>query len=729
LFDFQARVHFFVNLPLVKIDFAIQNPRAAKHPGGLWDLGDPASLFFKELFVQITLRDDGSPAKRELVFYDDPVPMDYQEYPKTAGQTFEVIRDYEADAENNHRFRTHFLAGAPDLAIYQDSSGGDAWQSPVHVNRYNEIPTSFRGYRIFSSQHTVRTGLRTNPTISLVNRRHRISAGIQHFWQNFPKSLSVNRRTVKLGLFPRRFGDLFELQGGEQKTHSLYLNFTAAGDSETRLEWIQSPLVARCKPQCYLQSGALPHFVSAEELSDPLCARMTSVPVHGDDTFFLRREEIDEYGWRNFGELYADHEAIGGKGREFFISHYNNQYDVLLSALKQFLASGDFRWFVLADQLAKHVRDIDIYHTDQDRAEYNHGMFWHTDHYIDARTATHRCFSSRHRSERNMAFYGGGPSLSHNYATGLLFHYYLTGDAASADAVRELGSFVEANVLMERTLSNFLLRNTRKIVSGVKQAGQAKPLVQFNKVYSLNGPGRASGNSLSVLLDAFQLSKDERYLDLSEDLIAACIHPSDDIDARDLLDVENRWMYTIFLQALGKYLDTVDEFAGHAPMTDYARQSLVRYAAWMAENERLYLQQPEKLEYPNETWASQELRKCNVFLFAAKHSPPDRKRQFHDKAGYFYRSALEQLASFPTSRLTRPVAVFLQNCMMYPSFDMEPKVNAMQTPQATLFPLPLAQSGSALGAIYRARRLIRKVLSVSLSRELQFLKWRLPFFS
>ena len=37
-------------------------------------------------------------------------------------------------------------------------------------------------------------------------------------------------------------------------------------------------------------------------------------------------------------------------------------------------------------------------------------------------------------------------------------------------------------------------------------------------------------------------------------LIRRCIHPDDDLEARNLHDTERRWYYTVFLQALGSYL-------------------------------------------------------------------------------------------------------------------------------------------------------------------------------
>src|SRR5207247_1076621 len=109
--------------------------------------------------------------------------------------------------------------------------------------------------------------------------------------------------------------------------------------------------------------------------------------------------------------------------------------------LVHFLRSGDPRWWDLASPLARHVIDIDIYHTKQDRAAYNGGLFWHTDHFKDAATSTHRTYSRLNRKPGDRT-YGGGPSSNHNYATGLLLYYHLTGDPTARDAVTELADWV-----------------------------------------------------------------------------------------------------------------------------------------------------------------------------------------------------------------------------------------------------------------------------------------------
>ena len=140
------------------------------------------------------------------------------------------------------------------------------------------------------------------------------------------------------------------------------------------------------------QSGKL-HLAARSRLLILDCQELIDQVISGPRSFFARRETIDEYGWRHFGDLYADHEAVGHVGDTPLVAHYNNQYDVIYGAIVQYLRGGDWRWFELMADLARHVIDIDIYHTEEDRPSYNGGLFWHTDHYLDAGTATHRTYS------------------------------------------------------------------------------------------------------------------------------------------------------------------------------------------------------------------------------------------------------------------------------------------------------------------------------------------------
>src|SRR5262249_30947404 len=138
------------------------------------------------------------------------------------------------------------------------------------------------------------------------------------------------------------------------------------------------------------------------------------------------------------------------------------------------------------------------------------------------------------------------------------------------------------------------------------------------------------------------------------------IHPADDIAVLNLLDVENRWSYTVFLSVLCRYLDLKAE-AGQLDFAyAYARASLLHYAAWMERHERPYFDQPDKLEYPTETWAAQEMRKGNVLRLAARYAEEPLRGQLLKRGLEFAERAWSDLLRFESRTTTRPLAIMMR---------------------------------------------------------------------
>jgi hypothetical protein len=607
---FVARYCFFAGTGLVRMRLMIHNPNRARHRGGLWDLGDPNSILFKDLSVEFGFSGVGEPQTA---------------WTNEVGQS------------------TQFEPSS--LEIYQDSSGGDNWQSKNHVNRDGRVPCSFRGYRVHTSGRE-EFGLRASPTVALHGDKSCLAAAIPEFWQQFPKAIQVHGRQLRLQLFPGQFGDYYELQGGEQKTHTIWLDFHAKGSiAGATLDWVHQPVRVHAPAQWYATCGAFPFFEPAEEELEERLETILSGAIQGERSLFARREWIDEYGWRNYGEIYADHENTYFKGSPPVISHYNNQYDVVYGALLQYFRTGDARWFDLLDPLARHVIDIDIYHTDQDRAVYNGGLFWHTDHYRDAATCTHRSYS-RANCASTGGGYGGGPGNEHNYTTGLLHYYYVTGDPAAREAVLSLADWV---VNMDDGSKTFF----RLIDDG--PAGWAS----FTDRFTYHGPGRGAGNSINALLDGWLLSSQRSYLEYAEALLRRCVHPEDNVATRDLLNVEERWSYTLFFLVVVRYLALKEEAPELDAMYAYARASLLRYATWMVDHEQPYFDQAEKLEFPTETWAAQELRKANVLRLAARYAQEPLRARLLERGAEFAERAWSDLLRFPSQDSARAIAILL----------------------------------------------------------------------
>ena len=117
-------------------------------------------------------------------------------------------------------------------------------------------------------------------------------------------------------------------------------------------------------------------------------------------------------------------------------------------------------------------------------------------------------------------------------------------------------------------------------------------------------------------------------------------------------------------------------------MYAYARASLLHYARWMAEHEYPYLDKPEILEYPTETWAAQDMRKSEVFKYAAKHSDGEERRRFLERSEFFFRYSVEKLSTMPTRTLARPVVLLLSYGFMHAYFQRgraEPALPGLET--------------------------------------------------
>jgi hypothetical protein len=603
-----SRLSFFAGTGLVRLDVTLWGPHRASHRGGLWDLGDPGSILFQDFTLHLPLR-PGAGLEASWV----------AEVGQEVGRT------------------------TSGFELYQGSSGGDNWNSRNHLNRHGRVPCSFRGYRLRHDEHETQ-GLRASPVVCLQHDRGGITVALPDFWQQFPKAVEVQGAVLSARLFPGQFNDLFEMQGGEQKTHTLWLSFhprTAMPCSW--LQWAHQPAVVTATPQWYAATEALPWFSPTPRFDGPLDDLLHRA-TRGNNHLLARREIIDEYGWRNYGDVYADHEAAHYKGPVPIISHYNNQYDLLYGCLLHFLRTGDRYWEALYSPLARHVIDIDIYHTTEDRAAYNGGQFWHTDHYKDAATATHRAYSQANQGPAG--HYGGGPCNEHNYTTGLLHYFYLTGDPNARAAVISLANWVINMDDGDQCLLGYFQSGPTGMASRTREPGY-------------HGPGRGCGNSINALLDGWLLTGKRNYLDKADELIRRCVHPADDVHGLDLLNAETRWSYTVFLSVLVRYLEIKAEAGELDRMYVYTRRCLLRYAEWMTNHEVPYFDRIEQLEFPTETWAAQEVRKATVLHLAAAYAEGPLLQNMLRRADQLSARAWIDLMRFGHPATTRALAILL----------------------------------------------------------------------
>ena len=617
----QFRLTHWAATGLLHVETRIRNMRRARHAGGLWDLGDPGSFFFRGL---------------EVVVRSDEVPA-------TATTQWK--------AERNHSIRST----SASVFLRQFGSGGPNWRSTNHVTASGQSDILARGYELMTDSHTTH-GARAEPTMLVEGDSSYFAVAVPEFWQQFPSSVAAAMGAAEVGLFPALSAMTYELQGGEQKTQSFWLSAGAGTGNVNDLDWIhdlprllqsgdsisKSNVLPWFCASSGTESAATPHWSAESDTVTDDAASQFAEYLHDatsiDFSLDARRTSIDEYGWRNFGDVPADHEQAHYAGPNTIVSHYNNQFDMLFGGILQLASTGDLKWFDLLDPLARHVMDIDIYHTSEDRAAFNGGLFWHTDHYVDARASTHRTYS-RHNQKPDQS-YGGGPSCEHNYTTGLLHYHFLTGSVEARESVLTLADWV------------IQMDDGRNTIFGLLDNGPTGT-ASATVFEDFHGPGRGAGNSINALLDAWLLTNADRYLNKLEGLIRRCVHPSQDPGDLHLLEAEGHWSYTVFLNSLGRYLLAKRDAEQFDSMYSFGRDVMKTYGRWMAANERRTLDRPEELQYPTEAWAAQDVRKANVLRIAAScEDDAAHAAAMHSKANEINKAAWKDLAAFGNARLT-----------------------------------------------------------------------------
>lgn len=649
------------NAGVLKCSLSILNSNKAEHINGQWDLGDANSFFFKSLgfnFVNLT---SGKCKNIETQ------------------ESFELSEGF---------------------TLIQHSSGGDNWQSTNHLDFQNKIPFNIKGYEINTNQNNI-LGERFTPVLTF-NNAESMSLYVDKFWQNFPSSIKTNDVGTTVSFFPD-LEYLHELQPGEQKTFNFFLDFS---NKQRALEvGILSPLKVTLNPEEITKTRALPMFTSEVE---PKLNDIIMQGIVGSSNFFAKREIADEYGWRNFGDLYADHENTEYKGEGDVVSHYNNQYDPIYGFLKQYLISGEEKWWQLADDLAQHVIDIDIYKTNRDKPEYNNGLFWHTDHYADAATASHRTYSKNQPKGIYMDHAGGGgPGGQHCYTTGLMLHYLLTGSDKSKQTVLNLAAWITNVYEGSNTLFDFALGYKNRHRKDLKNVVTGK--------YPLD---RGTGNYLIALLDAFELTSKQSYLDQAGLIVKNTVYLEDKLEDFDLLNVEESWFYTVFLQAVCRFIYTKKVNNQTDEAEYYANCVLQKFAVWMAEKEQPYLNNPDILEFPNDTWTAQDIRKANVLYFAAKYCSLDKEQehQFITKADEIYEYVVTKLADSEESQFTRVLCILMQNQGVRDFFQGIP--SSLFSQQNGVKHTPQKSSGLV-------KKLLIKISELNVNEELDWLRKRL----
>ncbi len=488
LADYVCRMHFYAGKSAVRVFYTLHNPAAHRHPGNIWDLGSGGSIFMEDFSILLPLASDSWVSR--------------------------IGVDVDSQA-------------IPASKLYQDSSGGVNWDSVNHIDKNYKVPTSFRGYRVYEADQKVSEGHRADGWIHVRSARGGIGIGLREFWQNFPKTLEFDGDRLRIGLWPGEFAGVHEMLGGEQKTHEILFVFHDANISdqtvEQRMKAFHAPMYAMPGSEAIYGTRAFwptaPIDREKFKMLEQTCDTFVYPMGEQKASVITKWDQIDEFGWRHFGDTFADNERSPAKMVEDFpehhfgrqpISHYGNEYDVNYGVMLQGLRRGDPKWMWMADVMSRHYADICVYHTDVDGSDaYSHGPFMHTTHDTAAFRSTHRIYP-RETKIYELQYSSGGPNAGHCYVASLAQHYYLTGDRVSREAFLEV-------------------------------AGWTIHSSWFTKM--MMGDKRGIGNFLMTHVYAYQLTGDDEYYEAAMTMIDQVQEPFEGLGA------------TLFVKAAGRFLD------------------------------------------------------------------------------------------------------------------------------------------------------------------------------
>ena len=296
----------------------MRNTQPASHPNGNWDLGNKGSILLEDVSLEFEFGHKEQPIQKCDGGYGQ---LDASSAVKSFGEEYH---------------------------LFQASSGGENWDSTNHIDRDRRIPMRFKGYQL-TVDGISDEGLRASPQAYTFFDDRMFGIAIRRFWENFPKVVQAKNGMLRLGLFPHEADYPHELQGGEQKTHEFAVYFGRHRD-DSPLNWFVDPMLPRLHPEYYSDTQAIPYLTPQSIDPNQGYLRLVEQAIDGADTFLDKREKIDEYGWRHFGDIYGDHEAVYHGGSKAMISHYNNQYDCVVGFATQFLRTGEENAWVAINQ-------------------------------------------------------------------------------------------------------------------------------------------------------------------------------------------------------------------------------------------------------------------------------------------------------------------------------------------------------------------------------------------
>ena len=339
----------------------------------------------------------------------------------------------------------------------------------------------FRGYEVHADGEHARAAGDAVPGV-----RHdggTLSVSMQHFWQNFPKSIAADASGIVLGLFPPAPPHTRSREASKRPMSSTSRS-PRIQSRRFRSTGAARPAFGRTALVLLLEGHQIPG--SGRRRSEPRYLELVQSAIEGPHSFEEKRHVIDEYRLAALRRhLWRSRSRAQPPGAPPLVSHYNNQYDAIAGFGHPVPA--DRRLALVVDSWTIWPR-MSSTSTSTTRRTTRPRT---TTACSGTPTTTWTPATRRiGRIPNADGVVGGGPSADHNYTTGLMLHYFLTGDRLDP-RMRSIGlaRWVDRDGRRTRRALGWLSRGPTGLVSRV---GGDRTIM---------APGARRGNSVNALLD------------------------------------------------------------------------------------------------------------------------------------------------------------------------------------------------------------------------------------
>lgn len=345
---------------------------------------------------------------------------------------------------------TAYRFGGQSGNVYAGNVSGEHYL--LQTGQWRFVDGQNQGYTFAYSG--VGTGQKAPGWLELSAGAHHAAVMVRDFWQQFPMELSITGNTITAALFPqrsitgapdtapivpegktyRRPNTFYFLHAGGAKTYQLRL--TASRDALTTTDLAslnesfqrhEFDLVAT--PGWYTSSGVWGDLAVGGPDSSSAAYDAGLIKNIYQPSVEKPNGGMTVFGWRDYGcrlrAGWAD--VINGQRIPSF---YNDTHVGAGNFFKQFLRTGDQRWFQLGDISTRHVMDIDVSHGPRQG-------YWKTGK-APQPAGELLCISHENVDHETRNLHWG-----HAHVSGLTELYLLTGDKRALEVLKEIAKWWE----------------------------------------------------------------------------------------------------------------------------------------------------------------------------------------------------------------------------------------------------------------------------------------------